>query len=201
MTWPTTPAGTANIDAGSDKPALARPDIKQNIDNVNAIINTFDIASPSNGDILTYNSSSGAWEPGAAASTGTNVALFNRDTAAPNEQLVSGSTTRLRFTLTDPNSFITVVDNYQSTFAAGTYLFDCFANESDTQTDLTLWNETTSASLANFNYNEMGSTGEGFRFGKTIKTLTGTTNISFRATNTDVNQRNGTGFNITVIKL
>ena len=41
MTWPTTPAGTTNIDAGSDKPALARPDIKQNIDNVNAIIDYF----------------------------------------------------------------------------------------------------------------------------------------------------------------
>ena len=44
MSWPTTKAGTTNIDAGSDKPALARPDIKQNIDNV-----LFVVASGNNG--------------------------------------------------------------------------------------------------------------------------------------------------------
>lgn len=41
MAWPSTKAGTTNIDAGSDKPALARPDIKQNIDNVNNIIDYY----------------------------------------------------------------------------------------------------------------------------------------------------------------
>ena len=42
MTIPTTPAGTTNVDAGSDKISLARPDIKQNIDNVNEIISHLD---------------------------------------------------------------------------------------------------------------------------------------------------------------
>jgi hypothetical protein len=38
MTIPTTKASTANVDQGSDKISLARADIKQNIDNVNEII-------------------------------------------------------------------------------------------------------------------------------------------------------------------
>lgn len=38
-TWPSaSKASTANLDSGSDKPRLARADIKQNVDNVNAII-------------------------------------------------------------------------------------------------------------------------------------------------------------------
>lgn len=38
MTIPSTKASTANVDAGGDKISLARADIKQNIDNVNEII-------------------------------------------------------------------------------------------------------------------------------------------------------------------
>jgi hypothetical protein len=38
MTIPTSKASTNNVDQGSDKISLARPDIKQNIDNVNEII-------------------------------------------------------------------------------------------------------------------------------------------------------------------
>ena len=76
MAWPSTKAGTTNVDAGSDSPSSARADIKQNIDNVNAIIDEFDIASPSNGDILIYNSTSGAWEPGSAASIGSTNPIF-----------------------------------------------------------------------------------------------------------------------------
>ena len=38
-TWPTgTKASTANLDSGTDSPRLARTDIKQNVDNVNAVI-------------------------------------------------------------------------------------------------------------------------------------------------------------------
>lgn len=80
MAWPSsTKASTTNVDAGSDKPSLARADIKQNIDNVNAIIDTFDIASPNNGDILQYNSTSGAWEPVEASSTGTQISFIQGD--------------------------------------------------------------------------------------------------------------------------
>ena len=46
MAYPTVKAGTTNVDAGSDSPKLARADIKQNIDNVNALIDHFDGTGP-----------------------------------------------------------------------------------------------------------------------------------------------------------
>lgn len=203
MAWPSgTKASTTNIDAGSDKPALARADIKQNIDNVNSIIDTFDIASPSNGDILVYNSTSGAWEPGAPASTGTNIATVFRSSTATAEENVSANIYRLRYTLTDPNSFITVVDNFQIQLSAGSYYLECFNGQSDTGgITLGIYNETGSVNIVNFGYNEMSNVGEGFRSGKRITTFGSTTNISFRVDNADVNQRNATEFQITITKL
>jgi len=41
MAWPTTKATTTHLDDGTDNPNLARPEIKQNIDNVNDIIDFF----------------------------------------------------------------------------------------------------------------------------------------------------------------
>jgi len=62
-TWPSgSKAGTTNLDSGSDKPRLARPDIKLNVDNVNDIIDFFDAGSPADGDILVYNSSTAKFE-------------------------------------------------------------------------------------------------------------------------------------------
>ena len=59
MAWPSgTKASTNNVDAPNDLVANARADIKQNIDNVNAIIDEFNISSPSDGDLLQYSSSS-----------------------------------------------------------------------------------------------------------------------------------------------
>ena len=62
-TWPSgTKAGTGNLDAGTDSPRLARPDIKQNVDNVNSIIDMFNIDSPSASQILKYNSGNARFE-------------------------------------------------------------------------------------------------------------------------------------------
>jgi len=62
-TWPSgTKASTANVDQGSDQISQARADIKQNIDNVNDIIDTFNISSPTDGDLLQYSTSTGKWE-------------------------------------------------------------------------------------------------------------------------------------------
>jgi len=73
-TWPSgTKAGTTHLDAGTDSPRLARPDIKQNVDNVNAIIDMFNIDSPSANQILKYNSSNARFELG-TDSTGTAAA-------------------------------------------------------------------------------------------------------------------------------
>jgi hypothetical protein len=57
-TWPAgSKATTTHTDAGSDKPRLARVDINQNILNTNDVIDMFAIASPTNGEILVYNTS------------------------------------------------------------------------------------------------------------------------------------------------
>jgi len=62
-TWPSaSKASTANVDSGYDKPRLARPDIKQNIDNVNDIIDFFNVNSPANNQFLRYDSSNARFE-------------------------------------------------------------------------------------------------------------------------------------------
>ena len=82
-TWPSgTKAGTTNLDAGTDSPRLARPDIKTNVDNVNAIIDMFNIDSPSANQILKYNSSNARFEL-AADATGTSSGItFSGDDSA-----------------------------------------------------------------------------------------------------------------------
>ena len=45
-TWPTTKAGTTHLDSGSDNPGSARADIKQNVDNVNDILDFYNSSGP-----------------------------------------------------------------------------------------------------------------------------------------------------------
>lgn len=120
MAWPSgSKASTTNVDAGSDKPKLARADIKQNIDNVNAIIDEFDIAAPSNGDILTYNATSGAWEPGAADSGAYPIVTF--DFGNPVE--ITSSDQRCPVTeVLDTNNIASVANTYDFTLPSGTYV-------------------------------------------------------------------------------
>ena len=71
MSWPSgSKAGTTHVDNGNDLLRNARADIKQNIDNVNDIIDEFNISSPDDGDLLQYSSSSGKWEQVASSSVG-----------------------------------------------------------------------------------------------------------------------------------
>ena len=104
-TWPSgTKASTANLDAGTDRPSLARPDIKQNVDNVNAIIDMFDITTPSNGQILKYNLSNTRFELASDADLNTtysisaeadganaNLRLTGSDASTDDIQLVAGT--------------------------------------------------------------------------------------------------------------
>ena len=74
-TWPAgSKAATTHLDAGTDSPRLARGDIKQNVDNVNAIIDMFNIDSPSANQILKYNTSNARFEL-ASDDTGTNSGI------------------------------------------------------------------------------------------------------------------------------
>ncbi len=78
-TWPSTKAGTTNLDAGTDKPSLARADLKQNVDNVNDIIDMIYIPStPSNNQILKYNSTNSRFE--LASDTDTGITDVVQDT-------------------------------------------------------------------------------------------------------------------------
>ena len=62
-TWPSgSKASTVNMDSGTDSPRLARADIKQNVDNVNDIIDMFNISSPTNGQILKYSTANSRFE-------------------------------------------------------------------------------------------------------------------------------------------
>lgn len=135
-TWPTgTKASTANLDSGTDSPRLARPDIKQNVDNVNAIIDMFNIDSPSNDQVLKYNTSNARFElgtdsTGSAVSATTFVGDDSTGTAVnPGETFkiaggtnittaVSGDT--LTITGPDLSSFITDDGNGDLTITGST---------------------------------------------------------------------------------
>lgn len=152
MAWPSgTKAGTTNVDAGSDKPALARPDIKQNIDNVNSIIDTFDIASPSNGDILVYNSTSSAWEPEAQTAAGIDCAVLTSngiyDTSV-------GTYYRyyIKWGEQDPNGIVSVnATTGVFTLGAGNYMMTILAGQNNgTQFDLQFYDQTGSSIIQNF---------------------------------------------------
>ena len=111
MTWPTTPAGTTHLDSGDDNPDLARPDIKQNIDNVNAIISEFGtvaITTPQSGQALVWNGSS--WINSGAA--GTRRATLSWEAANSPWAIQS-----------DVYSLVDSVSGVNITLAAGTYRF------------------------------------------------------------------------------
>lgn len=83
MAWPSgSKAGTTNVDADTDNISNARADIKQNIDNVNDIIDTFNIGAedsagtPEDGQLIQYSSTTGKWEAIASSTIGNTVVLI-----------------------------------------------------------------------------------------------------------------------------
>ena len=148
-TWPSgTKAGTTHLDAGTDSPRLARPDIKQNVDNVNAIIDMFNIDSPSANQILKYNTSNARFELGTdATGSATAATTFVGDDSTgtavnPGETFkiaggtnittaVSGDT--LTITGPDTSSFITASSTDTLTNKSGNV--SQFTNDSGYITD------------------------------------------------------------------
>ena len=123
-TWPSaSKASTNNLDQGSDSPRLARADIKQNVDNVNDIIDMFDISTPSDNQILKYNNSNARFELGTDSaaggitfvgddSTGTEVSLNETFKIAGTQNIttaVSGDT--ITVTGPDLSSYLTAETN------------------------------------------------------------------------------------------
>lgn len=106
-TWPSgSKASTTNVDQPNDLIRLARPDIKQNIDNVNDIIDTFNIATPNNNDTLQYNSTTGVWD---------SVAGFTKATAVIDSFNLSYSAS-----LTDYSGGFSIVGTQNAGITTGT---------------------------------------------------------------------------------
>lgn len=129
-TWPSaSKAPTTNLDSGTDSPAAARADIKTNVDNVNSIIDMFNITSPSNNQILKYNTSNSRFELAADADTdtnttyaisaetatgGVNLRLTGSDASTDDVKLAQGS--NITLTRTDANTVtIASADQYTGT--------------------------------------------------------------------------------------
>jgi hypothetical protein len=114
MTWPTTKANTTHTDQDTDLISLARPDINQNILNVNNIIDHLDIGTPTHGDTMMYNSTTGVWEP--SSGSGTSVMSFNTAISPGANATYSGG-----FTI-DGSNRVSVVNTSTFTLPNGKYL-------------------------------------------------------------------------------
>lgn len=129
MAWPTTPATTTHLDAGTDDPNLARPQIKQNVENVNAIIDEFGdvaITSPADGQVLAYNLSNTRWENADASGGGgggESVVYLGFDGTRDTD---GGSFGYYKFTeLLDSDNLATITGDGELNLATGTYIVDC----------------------------------------------------------------------------
>jgi len=195
MAWPSTKAATTNVDAGSDSPSSARSDIKQNIDNVNAIIDEFDIASPNNGDILTYNSTSGAWEPGAAESGGINLSVIDIKSG---EENVSGNIYRRTVEEKFDSDSISAITGggYQFTLTAGTYYSEAspgvHGQSIGSEVAFRLYNETDAAEEGVYSFSQIATTNGFVLQGSFAFTIATTKTFSIRQTTADSASRNAT---------
>lgn len=126
MAWPSgTKASTANLDQGTDLISQARPHIKQNVDNVNDIIDEFNIASPSDGDALEYNSTSGAWE--SVARGAGRISIFRFSDSFTSSGTVEAYTGDITIDLSNGSSLTKTSNGSDTTFIsldAGTYTFE-----------------------------------------------------------------------------
>ncbi len=184
MAWPSgSKAGITHLDQGSDRPSLARADIKQNVDNVNSIIDHLNISSPSNGDLLKYSSSTGKWEQIATSANQPNIALV-QILANSSSQNVSSNIYRRGLNETfDPNGIVAVSSTYQLTLGVGNYIFETMTTgtrENDDEVQMQLYDETNGAQLGLVTYTEIGTTNTGIFQNYIGFTAAGTINISFR---------------------
>ena len=157
MAWPSgTKASTNNVDAPNDLVANARADIKQNIDNVNAIIDEFNISSPSDGDLLQYSSSSSKWEQIATSSVGSQTKLAVVKLTSAAQENVSANIFRKAYDILADGDSVVTEDSASAhifTLQSGTYYVEIPSQIEDTsEADITLFNETDSATVETFQH-------------------------------------------------
>lgn len=159
MAWPTSTASTANVDSGSDNPGSARADIKQNIDNVNSIINEFgtvNITSPSDGDSLVYDSGSSEWVNSAyGGATGTAIANLSMSTSIASFPVSGEPRTNYQRLSFDGEVDVGGFTSYSApsiVLPAGTYTIQIAGNFSGTNigSAFKLYNETAAGYITNW---------------------------------------------------
>ena len=130
-TWPTSKAGTTHLDSGTDNPGSARADIKQNVDNVNDMIDTIVVDSPSNNQILAYNNSNSRFQNVDASSVVSSGAIGAVATVRTTTNPITFPATTFTKVAgvseeTDPEGIVSISTGVV-TLAAGTYLImiDC----------------------------------------------------------------------------
>lgn len=197
MAWPSgTKASTDNVDEGTDFIAYARADIKQNFDNVNDIIDEFNISSPNNGDLLQYSTSTGKWEQVAASSVGSSVQIAVVTLTTSAEENVTGNEYRRSFTVdADPNTMIGIDSAGDFTFelANGTYIFQPDNSIDAEGTPLKIHNDSDDSEESNFPFTEIGTTDDRLIQGTGVITVTsGPKAFSFRQTASNLQQRDAT---------
>lgn len=150
-TWPSAnKAVTTYTDQGTDRLADARPEINKTIANVNDIIDTFAISSPSDGDLLQYSTSTGAWEQVQASSIGTQVSVANANTSTiyPN---TAGSLDRRPNWQEgyDANGIMQISNGKFTLSGSGSFLITCGAMKViDVGSGAVFYNDTTATSIA-----------------------------------------------------
>ena len=197
-TWPTgTKASTANLDSGTDSPRLARADIKQNVDNVNAIIDMFNIDGPTNGQILKYNTSNARFEldtdaTGSAVSATTFVGDDSTGTAVnPGETFKIAGATGITTAVSGDTLTITGTAQdfaYASLTGAPTNI-SSFTNDSgyitdDGNGDLTITNSTIQSSGDTIDLDDIVRFNVGYK--EDINSLTSSASITVDASTAPV---------------
>ena len=197
-TWPSgSKASTANLDAGTDSPRLARADIKQNVDNVNAIIDMFNISSPTNGQILKYNASNTRFEldtdaTGSAVSATTFVGDDSSGTAVnPGETFKIAGATGITTAVSGDTLTITgtAQDFAYSSLSGAPTTISSFTNDSGYITDngngdLTITNSTITSSGNTIDLDDIVRFNVGYK--EDINALSSSASISVDATTAPV---------------
>ena len=197
-TWPSgSKASTANLDAGTDSPRLARADIKQNVDNVNAIIDMFNISSPTNGQILKYNASNTRFEldtdaTGSAVSATTFVGDDSSGTAVnPGETFKIAGATGITTAVSGDTLTITgtAQDFAYSSLSGAPTTISSFTNDSGYITDngngdLTITNSTITSSGDTIDLDDIVRFNVGYK--EDINALSSSASISVDATTAPV---------------
>jgi len=132
MAWPTTNISTQNLDQGTDSPALARVDIKNMADSVNAMTNSITDSGVSNNDILKYSTAQSKFIPAPITDIAPNlnpaqIVLMptNTTTASAFGQAPGAGDWQFPMLLTelsDPNNLFSQDASGVCTFASGTYV-------------------------------------------------------------------------------